>query len=435
MRLRCEACGFVAEGPLRPIVCPRCGGLMRPEGGGRWSGPGEGAGIWRFEGALPSLRVKISLGEGSTPLISSARLAGGLDLKFKDEGRNPTGSFRDRAAALMVSDAASAGARRVILASDGDTAASVAAYSARAGIPVTAYVPAGSDVEKVLMARAYGATVIVREEGIDELADKVGERARREGLYDATSTHNELGLEGMATIAYELALQAPLARRVYVPLGSGLTYLALSIGYELMERSGAIPRAPEIVGVETCGNPLYSSRVSGAKKCAEEAPPTMRYLRPPILEHVLRAMERRGTAMAVRMRDVVQAAKRLAREEGLFVEPASAVALAGFLEEPEDRSVVLLTGQGLKASSAYARPARSRYLEAFPSATKHMIVELLRREPGLTGYEIWKRLGLRISPQAIYQHLSDLARRGVVRAELVGGSKRYYVASGAERPT
>jgi len=182
----CPRCGFETTDPV--MKCPRCSYIMHPRHG--WDPtPRRGEqGIWAFEGVLPPIKVKISLGEGSTPLIKAARLRGEGIIYFKDEGRNPTGSFRDRAAAIIVSDAASRGAKGLIAASDGNMGASLAAYAARAGINASIHVPSWTDPEKIMLIKAYGARVFTHDLSIDEILDHVARRARERGLYDASST-------------------------------------------------------------------------------------------------------------------------------------------------------------------------------------------------------------------------------------------------------
>ena len=424
---KCERCGrtYVHE---RYLVCPHCGGLVRPVYKPRWETQ-AGEGVWRFSSLLPGIKEKVTLGEGSTPLLRAGRaVEGDLVAWFKDETRNPTGSFRDRAAALMVSDALSSKQRRVVLASDGNTGASIAAYSARAGLSATIYVPEWVEEEKIILMKSFGARVIVDNRSLDELLEYVEERSRKEGLYNASSTFNYLSVQGLKTIAFEIYEKlGSSVEAVYLPLGSGLTLLSLYLGFKELVELGVMGKVPLLVGVEPCGRPLYASALYNVSPCGEEPLPGLRYYRPVIYEHVLRLIEENGDVVTVTRKQAIEAAERLSRNEGLFAEASSAVGFAGFLKQPLDKSVVLVTSHGLKSPEAYARARRLKFTEVFPGVTKRLILEVLTNHPGLTGYEVWKKLGLNISPQAVYQHLRELASKGLVKVVEEGGRKRYYV--------
>ncbi len=420
---KCLNCGYKTSKPL--MICPRCNGLMRPVY--RW--------IWRplhtrsingFKTMLPRLKQYISLGEGWSPLISSKRMFSGR-IYFKDEGRNPTGSFRDRAASLIVSHAYEEGYKRIILASDGNMGVSVSAYAARVGIETIVYVPKNTDPEKILLMKAYGARTIIRDEPIDQLLVKVEKEAEKKGYYNASSTYNTLSIDGLKTISYELFLDGVVPTRIYLPLGSGLTLLSIYWGFKELLDHGYIKYIPRLIGVETCGNPVYGMRYGLIDKpCNEKSFPGLSYREPIILKHVLDVIKRYGEIRIVSRRMTIEAAKKLSKLEGLFVEPSSAVALAGALEDQPSEAVILLTGHGLKGPGIYLRGSRLREPRIFPGSTKYLILEILLREPGLTGYEVWRKLGLNITLQAVYQHLHDLEEKKLVISRIVGNKRRYY---------
>ncbi len=430
---RCTSCGEEYSLPI--IVCPRCGGLVRPVFDWRWE-PVRRHGIWGFSGALPDYDVRVSLGEAWTPVILSNRLFPEGEVYFKDEGRNPTGSFRDRAAAIIVSHATAEKYKTLILASDGNMGVSVSAYSARAGLKTIVYVPKNTDPEKILLMKAYGAKTIIRDKELDDLLVFVEKEARKKGYYNASSTYNTLSIEGLKTIAYEIYLDIGVPDKLYLPLGSGLTLLSIYLGFRELLDHGLIDHIPLLVGVEMCGNPVYAVRVGfPVKHCREKPLPGLSYTRPPIIEHVSSVLEKYGDVIVVSRKKMLDSAKKLSRYEGLFVEPSSAVALAGALENEalEGRIVILLTGHGLKGPALYLRGSRLRETRIFPGTTKHLILETLSEYPGLTGYEVWKKLGLRITPQAVYQHLRELEEHGYISSKIIGDQKRYYLAGKARR--
>lgn len=421
---KCTQCGEVYTEPR--ILCPLCKGFVRAQFS-RDKRECVKAGIWKYCSDLPPLSKIISLGEGNTPLIESTRIARELSVYFKDEGRNPTGSVRDRAASVIVSHAVSTRARKVIVVSDGNMAISITAYASRAGLKTTVYAPTWIDWEKALLVRAYGGKLIVEDKSIDVLVRDVEKRARGENAYNATSTWNTLSIEGLKTIAYEIVEQLGKApRAIYVPLGSGLTYLALHVGFGELVEQGLIPSIPLIVGVEHCGNPKYAEYFGLSSKCREETYPGLRYASPIIYDFVVNAISKSGQVLVVTSKETIKAAKTLALSEGLFTEISSAVSLAGFLRTPLDEAVVLLFGHGLKSASSYTRPQRKRFTEPYVGVTKRLILDVLRSKPGITGYEVWRSLGLNITPQAVYQHLKDLVEMGYARVTVKSGIKRYY---------
>ena len=428
---KCTECGEVYYQPV--VTCSSCGGLVLASYPGKpdptrvdYSMPG----IWFFKYSLPPLPRIISLGEGRTPLVKSTRLAKDRVVYFKDEGRNPTGSLRDRAASVVVSHAASLGLSKIVAASDGNMGVSLAAYAARAGIKAVVYAPSWIDGEKVLLMKAYGAQLVLEDKSIDALVKQALDLSRRKEYYNASSTLNPLSIEGLKTIAFEVAGElGGSTKAIYVPLGSGVTYLALYVGFKELVESGVISSIPKLVGVEHCGNPKYAEHLHGASKCREEALPGLRYYTPPLFNHVARVIERYGDVVVVSSREALRASKLLATREGLFTEVSSAVAVAGYLKHEEDHAVVVLFGHGIKSASAYAKPLRRRFTTPYIGVTKKLILEVVRSKPGLTGYEIWKELGLNITPQSVYQHLRELVELGLLRVAEEGGVKKYYLAS------
>lgn len=425
MQIVCRKCSFRSRN-FRNIVCPDCGDILEVE-----EFKLEPIGydlrsyvLGKLE-LLNSFKGKFSIGEGWTPLIESTLME---NVYFKDEGRNPTGSFRDRAASLVIPDAVHSNYTKTILASDGNMAVSVACYASRARLKTNVYAPYWVDEEKISLANAFGAKVFIKDESLDRLLKYVEKRAKRESLYDASSTHNVFSLEGMKTLAYEIAVQSSLDEidKIYVPLGSGLTYLALYLGLKELSEKGLIPKMPRLIGVESCSNPIYSSHLKNVRRCKESPLPGLYYRRPPFMEKVIDVIKRAGETETVTYRETINAVKTLLRSEGIFTEPSSAVGLASLLSSETEKSIVILTSHGFKSWSALAKPSKRRSLELFPSVTKSHILKLIEKNPGISGYEIWKRIGIEISIQAIYQHLWDLEARSLIYSKKEGKKRKYY---------
>ncbi len=297
----------------------------------------------RFQGALslaPGARF-VSLGEGSTPLLP-ARVLGsrlGLDLWLKCEGANPTGSFKDRGMSVAVSAALADGAPGVVCASTGNTAASAAAYAARAGLSCVVVHPAGAVAPaKLAQARAAGARIQEVDGGFELAFAAAGELPEREG-YVLVNSVNPYRLEGQKTAALELVEElggAPDA--LALPYGGGGNTTAYARGFD--EAGGGMPR---LVPVES------GERRSTAASAIRIGSPVHR-------AQVDAAVARSGgLVVTVTDAEILAAWSALAREEGVVCELASAAALAGLAHagiEPGARVVCVLTGHGLKDPGA-----------------------------------------------------------------------------------
>jgi len=439
----CSRCGYSCEKPV--IHCPQCGSIVHYIHGFRWEIDYGAHGIWRFRHQLPGFRVMNSLEEGFTPLLRSSRLSrelGVSSLYFKDEGRNPTGSFRDRVAALLTSHAYSLGYHGLVCATDGNTGASLAAYSTRLGLRVKAVVPRGSDWGKIVLMRGFGAEVIEHGESLDDVYSLAEKISLEEGLYNATSESNALSIEALKTIAYEIYLDlGDSLDYILVPVGSGLTLYSIYHGYRELLDNGVARRMPRLIGVETCWSPRISRALGlEARECSMKPVIGLAYRYPPLEREAVESIRvSRGFSIVVGWRDIASAGEMLARYEGLFVEPAAAAGLAGYLRAigsglvgRDDKVVIVLTGHGLKAFESYGSSrSRSRGLprRVFSGDTKLEIIRLLSHSGELHGYSIWKMLGLGISVQAVYQHLNELERRGILVSRIVGGRRVYSLSN------
>jgi threonine synthase len=276
--------------------------------------------------------VTISLGEGGTPLLPAPRLSArlGVDLHLKWEGANPTGSFKDRGMTVAISRAVERGAQAVVCASTGNTAASAAAYAARAGLPAYVLQPAGSvALGKLAQARALGARVLEVRGTFDQAL--AAARALEERGYVLVNSLNPDRIEGQMTAAFEIVEELGGAPDVLaLPYGGGGNTVAYARGF-----AAAGAGTPRILAVES-------------SRRAETVASAIRIERP---VHAAEVDASGAEVAAVSDELLVDAWRALAQEEGLFCEPASAAGLAGLLAAPPERGlrvVCVVTGHGLK---------------------------------------------------------------------------------------
>ena len=287
----------------------------------------------------------VTLGEGSTPLLAAPTLGAalGVDLYLKLEGMNPTGSFKDRGMTCAVSAAVREGAKAVICASTGNTAASAAAYAARAGLTGAVIVPEGKIATgKLAQALMHGARVIALRGNFDEALRLVRELVDRHPISLVNSV-NEFRIEGQKTAAFEVCDQLGEAPDVLcIPVGNAGNVTAWWRGFQ---EDGVAPR-------------LHGYQAAGAAPLVEGAPveqpetvaSAIRIGNPARWEDAMNAFTAsRGEVRAVTDEEILEAYSLLGAREGVFCEPASAASVAGLLKYgAEGRVVCVLTGNGLK---------------------------------------------------------------------------------------
>ncbi len=327
--------------------------------------------IERYRDRLPvgPATPVVSLLEGSTPLVplKGPPEAGrrGIRLFAKYEGMNPTASFKDRGMTLAVSKAKEAGAQAVAAASTGNTSASAAAYAARAGLAAIVVLPAGYvALGKLAQTLVHGARVIQVEGNFDAALAIVRELTERYPVALVNSI-NPYRIEGQKTIAFEVVEDLGEAPEFHaLPVGNAGNITAHWKGYRELAEAGAIERLPRMLGFQAEG---AAPIVRGAPVERPETVATaIRIGNPASWRGALRARDESGGAIeAVSDREILEAWRYLASQEGLFVEPASAASLAGvrrWLREgriPEGSRVVLtLTGHGLKDPGTAEREVR-----------------------------------------------------------------------------
>ncbi len=360
MKLQCISCGRVYKADPWLFRCPSCGGLLKVLYDKVDPRPVQGEGVWRYEGALPRVATRISLGEGRTPLIRLKDPDGRIYLKF--EGANPTGSFKDRGMAVAVSMALDAGAKAVLAASTGNTSASAAAYASRAGLKPVIVLPRGKVAPgKLFQAVLHGAHIIEIEGSFDDALKAVMEYSREGGRVYPVNSFNQWRLEGQKTLAYEVLEElGDSPDYVIVPVGNAGNISAIWRGFKDLYQAGLTSKLPVMIGVQARGaSPLATMVEKGLKEPVwfnkpETLATAIRIGRPINWQRALQAVrESQGTFIAVSDEEILEAQKALARREGIGVEPASAASYAGLqrlkARLPDDATIVLVaTGHALK---------------------------------------------------------------------------------------
>jgi len=338
--------------------------------------------LWRWndriQGVAESSRV--SLGEGNTPLVRSRKIgpaAGLRNLFFKLEGGNPSGSYKDRFAAAAVSHMVANGQTRCVATSSGNTGAAIAAYCAAAGIECRIAIVEGAPAGKLKQMMAYGAKIArVRRFGTDaSLTEQVmGDLqaiGRRPGyaLQISAFVYCPAGMSGVQSVSFELAEQAtsPI-QHVFCPAGGGGLCVAAARGFQSLVESGELSVSPAIHCVQPEGNNTIAGPLREGLAVARSAVCTTRVSGlqvASVIDGDLAVTECRasgGNGHLVQDEYVWELQKRMAREEGIFSEPAGIVALAGALNavkageiHPDETIVCMVTGTGFKDELAVDR--------------------------------------------------------------------------------
>ena len=326
--------------------------------------------VWRYKDFMPirNLLNVVSLNEGGTGLYHCRRLGNALRIKnlyVKNEGENPTGSFKDRGMTVGVSKALELGTKIVACASTGNTSASLAAYAAKAGISCVILIPSGGVAfGKLAQAIIYGAKVIQIRGNFDQALQMVLKLSEENREIYLLNSINPYRLEGQKTVAFEICDQLNMETpdRVIVPVGNAGNISAIWKGFIEFSKTGLIESLPKMVGVQAEGAaPIAKAIKNGKDKIVPiEKPETVasaiRIGAPVSWKKAVKAIkDSGGTAETVTDKEILEAQKMLARYEGLFVEPASASSIAGLKKMVENGEigkdevvVCVTTGHGLK---------------------------------------------------------------------------------------
>jgi threonine synthase len=343
-----------------PLLITPGTGISRDEIDGRTRS------LWRYRAALAvDIAKPITLGEGCTPLVQQAW--GGLRPYFKLEWFNPTGSFKDRGSAVMLSFLRQIGVDAILEDSSGNGGSSMAGLGAAGGMRVKILAPASTSPAKIAQARAYGADMQLVE-GPREESEAEAIRQSNQTFY-ASHNWQPFFLEGTKSIAYELwedlGFRAP--DNVVIPVGAGSSLLGCAFGFRELRNAGQIAKLPRLFATQ----PLNCSPIDASFKAGVDTP-VARDVNKTIAEgtaikHPLRLREiigalreTGGGTIALTENEIIAALRRLARQ-GLFAEPTSASAAAALDKlsdtgsiKANETTVVLLTGNGLKAATTVA---------------------------------------------------------------------------------
>ena len=383
--LECSRCREPLSADKPQTVCPSCAGslyvrydltsLRGPSA--RWkleemACQATWAGMWRYKPVLPDAEP-VTLGEGWTPMLRSKRHPG---VFLKEEGANPTGSFKARGLAMAVTMARHYGLKKLAVPSAGNAAGALAAYAAAAGIEANIFMPKDVPFANYVEATVYGANVTLVDGLISDCGRMVAERKEQEGWFDISTLKEPFRIEGKKTMGYELVEQLgwEYPDAVFYPTGGGVGLIGMWKAFTELEELGWVKagKRPRMIAVQSAGcAPVVRAfeQHEKASKAWENAATFAAGLRVPkpygdyLMLEILQ--ESGGIAVALPDATILASLKDWARHEGVFFSPEGAAATAaydhliatGFLK-PSDRVVIFNTGSGLKYTDVTAEAMR-----------------------------------------------------------------------------
>jgi threonine synthase len=376
--VECTVCGKAHQAGRLLTVCEACGQMLAvrydlsavARAVTKDALRGRPPGMYRFRELLPldDGEEPVTLGEGGTPLLPLPRLAAHLGLRrlwAKDEGQNPTGSFKARGLGMAVTKARTLGVKGLMIPSAGNAGGAAAVYGARAGVPVAVVVPRGTPEAAVAEALLAGAHVFTVEGSIATAGRAIAQIAPRLGWFDLATLKEPYRLEGKKTMGLELAeqLEWETPDVLMYPTGGGTGLVGIWKGYaELAEMGWVRSPQPRFIAVqaEGCAPVVRAWQEKAETTAMWENPVThaagLRVPGPFAGRQMLRILrETQGGALAVSEDEILEGQRLLARTEGIWTAPEAAAALAALLRlraegsvGGDDRVVMVLTGCGLK---------------------------------------------------------------------------------------
>jgi threonine synthase len=362
LTIACTNCGRVYPLDGIPYKCPTCGGIFdipQPLPYDANQIDGSQPGIWRYRHTfgLPDGAEAISLGEGNTPLLWAEVM--GRQVAFKCEYLNPTGSFKDRGSSVITGYLKSRGVHEVVEDSSGNAGASLAAYTARAGVKARIFVPASASGPKLQQIEYFGAEVVPVQGSRGDVTSAVLKEAEK-GIVYASHAYLPFNIPGYATAAYEIIEQiGTVPSALFTPCGQGGLLLGLARGFDAMRKAGRVNQMPKMIGVQarSCA-PMWVLSTAGMAGMGfvtegQTLAEGVKVKNPVRGDALLRAAKStKGSFVAVDEEDILRGREELARR-GFYVEPTSALvwnALEQVMDKLPDPIVVMLTGSGYKST-------------------------------------------------------------------------------------
>ena len=379
--LECSRCNSTSSSERPQTLCAKCQGALYVRydlrslygSAARDAAISQGSaspwlGMWRYRAVLPSVDP-VTLGEGWTPMLRSRRHPG---IFLKEEGANPTGTFKARGLALAVTMARHYGLKKLAVPSAGNAAGALAAYAAAARIEAHIFMPQDVPFANYVEAVAYGANVTLVNGLISDCGRMLAERKEKEGWFDVSTLKEPFRVEGKKTMGYEIVEQLgwKYPDAVIYPAGGGVGLIGMWKAFAELEEMGWVApgKRPKMIAVQSSGcAPVVRAfeNKSTATDAWQNAATFAAGLRvpKPYGDYIMLEILRDSTGMAVAVPDdqILDSLKDWARNEGIFLSPEGAAATAayrnliatGFLN-PEDRVVVFNTGAGLKYTDVTA---------------------------------------------------------------------------------
>jgi threonine synthase len=361
--IRCSGCGDTFPDVGFPHCCPQCGSLFELNGElifDLQSKDNHTSGIERFRNSfpLPPNAEFVSLGEGNTPLVEVK--TEGRPIYFKCENLNPTGSFKDRGTAVLVSAMKHIGINAAVEDSSGNAGASFAAYAAYAGLHARIYIPAYASGPKRRQIEAYGAEVIPVPGPRSAASQAVLEEVDRGAIY-ASHAYLPHGIAGMATVAYELVEQLDgVPGTIIMPVGQGSLLLGLAQGFQALLNAAVIPNLPRLIAVQSkaCA-PIWAEfkgmqSVTPTSTEGDTIAEGIRILNPLRAKGVIASISNTQGDVLIVEEDEIFAGWQALAQKGFYVEPTSAVVWTGMKrlwDQVQEPVVLILTGNGLKSAN------------------------------------------------------------------------------------
>src|SRR5499427_9173210 len=382
--LECSRCKATVSAEAPQTLCPKCAGslyvlyelsaakgLVQREQIARDGEATGWTGMWRYRSVLPEVKP-VTLGEGWTPMLRSKRYP---NVVVKEEGANPTGSFKARGLALAVTMAKHYGLQKLAVPSAGNAAGALAAYAAAAGIEANIFMPKDVPFANYVEAKMYGANVTLVDGLISDCGRIVAERKEKEGWFDVSTLKEPFRIEGKKTMGYELVEQLgwDYPEAVFYPTGGGVGLIGMWKAFAELEELGWVRagRKPRMIAVQSAGCAPVVRAFEHGEKASEmwkEAATFAAGLRVPkpygdyIMLEILKESE--GVALALPDSLILASLQDWAKNEGIFLSPEGATATAaydhllktGYLKV-SDRVVLFNTGAGLKYTDVTAEAA------------------------------------------------------------------------------